>query len=629
MAAKNDKNSQDNNNKKKKSSQLSLIYLVIGAFLLSSIYMMFTTKTELNTKVNYSTFLTEAKGDQIDTLTFYDNKIDILLKSGELQYTTKEPASNAQEILADIPAQNRQTINIEIVDTKSRNMWMDILISIFPFILVIGFLIFLMRHAQGVNSQAMSFGQSLARIYDKTNPKKTTFKDVAGAKEAKEELEEIVDFLKSPAKYTAIGAKIPRGVLLVGHPGTGKTLLARAVAGEANVPFFSISGSEFVEMFVGVGASRVRDLFKKAKRNAPCIIFIDEIDAVGRHRGAGMGGGHDEREQTLNQILTEMDGFEVSDNVIVVAATNRPDVLDPALLRPGRFDRRVTVNLPVLEERKEILEVHARNKPLGEEVDLTIIARHTPGFSGADLENVMNEAAIVTAKKENKKIAQIDIERSIEKVMAGAERRSLILSDEEKKIVAYHEVGHAIVGHLLPGCDPVQKISIISRGSALGITWFLPEKDQVLHAKSKYQDEICSLLGGYIAEEMMFQEPTTGPSNDLKRATDIARDMVTKYGMSELGLTIFNGKDHEVFLGKDFGSVKNYSEKSAENIDKYVKIILETAYKRTKELLIKNKNTLIVIAEDLIKKEAISREEFLAYFVQKKNLKSRRLPTLV
>ncbi len=374
----------------------------------------------------------------------------------------------------------------------------------------------------------MSFGKSKARLSNKEK-NKTTFDDVAGSEESKTELVEVVDFLKNPDKYTKIGAKIPKGVLLVGPPGTGKTLLARAVAGEADVPFFNISGSEFVEMFVGVGASRVRDLFRKAKKNSPCIVFIDEIDAVGRQRGAGLGGGHDEREQTLNQILTEMDGFETGTNVIVMAATNRPDVLDPALLRPGRFDRRVTVDLPDIKDRIDILKVHSRNKPLAKDIDLERIARHTPGFSGADGENLLNEAAILACRHSKKIIKQPDLEHSIEKVLMGPERKSRVLSKQEKKITAYHEVGHALVGHLLPNCDPVHKISIISRGRALGVTWFLPEEDKHLYSKSKFEDELCSLLGGYVAEKLTFGEMTTGASNDLERATNIARNMVTQY----------------------------------------------------------------------------------------------------
>ncbi|OGJ52281.1 cell division protein FtsH [Candidatus Peregrinibacteria bacterium RIFOXYB2_FULL_32_7] len=609
---------QDKKNQEKKYN-FNLLYIIIIAFILSALYLNLTRKTEIepSVEVNYSSFLSQTQGGEVASLTFYDNRIEILLKDGQKEYTQRENQATVQEILNEIPLAKRQGLEINI-DDNSNTFWKEIFISVFPFILVIGFLLLLMRHAQNSNNQAISFGNSRARIFDKEKDKKVGFKDVAGSKEAKEELVEIVDFLKNPSKYTVIGAKIPKGVLLIGSPGTGKTLLARAIAGEADVPFFSISGSEFVEMFVGVGASRVRDLFKKAKRNAPCIIFIDEIDAVGRHRGAGMGGGHDEREQTLNQILTEMDGFEINDNVIVIAATNRPDVLDPALLRPGRFDRRVTVDLPGLEERKEILEVHSRNKPLDKDVDLFLIARHTPGFSGADLENAMNEAAILTAKNNKKKISEKDIEQAIEKVMMGPERKSKIISEKEKKITAYHEVGHAIVGHSLPNCDPVQKISIISRGMALGVTWFLPEQDYVLYSRSKFEDELSSLLGGYVAEEIIFKETTTGPSNDLERATQIAKNMVTRYAMSPLGLTIFGKRNEEIFLGKDFAHTKDYSEKSAEEIDKYVQSILEKAYKKTKEILLKNKDKLIEIAEDLIKKETLTREEFLKYFSVKK-----------
>ncbi|OGJ46231.1 hypothetical protein A2272_01640 [Candidatus Peregrinibacteria bacterium RIFOXYA12_FULL_33_12] len=609
----------ENKKNQKKSHQASIIYLIIIAFILSGVYVLSNqTPATTVTEINYSTFLSQANGQQIDSLSFTDDRINITLKDGKEEYTVKDPRATPYDLLNDIPLENRQNLNIDIIDSSQSDFWLNLFMQILPFLLIVGFLIFLMRHAQNSNNQALSFGQSKARIYDNNANKKTTFQDVAGSKEAKEELVEIVDFLKNPAKYTAIGAKIPKGVLLIGHPGTGKTLLARAVAGEANVPFFSISGSEFVEMFVGVGASRVRDLFKKAKRNAPCIIFIDEIDAVGRHRGAGLGGGHDEREQTLNQILTEMDGFEVNDNVIIMAATNRPDVLDPALLRPGRFDRRITVDLPTLEERKEILNVHARNKPLVKNIDLRVIARHTPGFSGADLENIMNEAAILAAKKGEKKIDQLDIEKSVEKVMMGPERKSKILSEKEKKITAYHEVGHALVAHNIPECDPVQKISIISRGMALGVTWFLPEEDYMLYSKSKFEGEICSLLGGYVAEQIMFKETTTGPSNDLERATKIAKNMVTKFAMSDIGLTIFGGGQQEVFLGRDYAShTKDYSEKSAEQIDYQVNVILESAYNKTKTILIKNKKKLCEIAEYLLKKETITREEFLNFFKTK------------
>ncbi len=568
---------------------------------------MFNPSPTAPEKVTLDTFLSDMDSGIVEQIEVQDNKI-YYTTTGEAEfYTIKEPAQTVSELLAET---DTSEIQIEVIDTTSSNFWFELAISAIPFLLIIGFLFFMMRQATNSNSQAMSFGKSQARIND-PEKKKTTFKDVAGAKEAKEELIEIVDFLKNPNKYTSMGAKIPKGVILVGAPGTGKTLLARAVAGEAKVPFFNISGSEFVEMFVGVGASRTRDLFKKAKRNAPCIIFIDEIDAVGRHRGAGMGGGHDEREQTLNQILTEMDGFEQDTNVIVLAATNRPDVLDPALLRPGRFDRRVVIDIPSINDREAILKIHTRNKPLAKNANLNKIARQTPGFSGADIENLANEAAILAAKNNKKSVSQKDLEQSIEKVIMGPERKSRVLSKKEKELTAYHETGHAIVGHTLPECDPVHKISIISRGMALGVTWFLPEEDKHLYSKTKFENELASLLGGYAAEMMIFGEVSTGPSNDLKRATEMARKMVTKYGMSGLGPTIFGDENNEVFLGKDFGHVKNYSEGVAAKIDETVKAIVEKALQTAMIILKKNEKRLHEIAKDLIKKETITRTEFL------------------
>jgi cell division protease FtsH len=462
----------------------------------------------------------------------------------------------------------------------------------------------------------MSFGMSRAKEFDKKKTDKVTFGDVAGSEAAKQDLSEIVDFLKNPKKYLKMGAKIPRGVLLYGPPGTGKTLLARAVAGEADVPFFSISGSEFVEMFVGVGASRVRDLFSKARKNSPCIIFIDEIDAVGRHRGAGLGGGHDEREQTLNQILSEMDGFEKDTNVIVIAATNRPDVLDPALLRPGRFDRRITIDNPDLNERLAILKVHARNKPFDKSVDLEIVARHSPGFSGADLENLLNEGALLAARENKKHIDQSDLDRSLEKVLLGPEKSGKLMTDEEIKITAYHELGHAITGYVLPHTDPVHKISIVSRGMALGVTWFLPERDRLLVSKEKFEDELVSLLGGRAAEELMFGENavTTGASNDMEKATKIARNMVTKYGMSPLGPITFGEHHGNPFLGKDLMHEKTYSEDTAKMIDAEVSKALQKALKSARDILTKYKKLLVKIGDDLIEKETITRDEFEAYF---------------
>lgn len=576
---------------------------------------MFNTGQQSTTEISLNTFVEKAQSGEIHKVEVSDNRINIELVDGSKLYTFKEVGSSIYEILEKSGADKDviSALPITIVDTESGKFWTDLLIGVVPFLLIIAFFVFMMRSAQSSNNQAMSFGKSRAKVYDK-GKQKTTFEDVAGCEEAKDELEEIVDFLKKPQKYTRIGAKIPKGVMLVGAPGTGKTLLARAVAGEADVPFFSISGSEFVEMFVGVGASRVRDLFTRAKRNAPCIIFVDEIDAVGRHRGAGMGGGHDEREQTLNQILTEMDGFETGTNVIVIAATNRPDILDPALLRPGRFDRRVVVDMPDAKAREGILKVHTRKKPLAKTVDLNKIARSTPGFTGADIENLANEAAILTAKHNKKTIGMKELEKSIEKIVMGPERKSKVLNKEERKITAYHEVGHAVVGHMLPGCDPVHKISIISRGMALGVTWFLPEEDKHLTSRSKFEDEICSLLGGYTSEQVFFGEMTTGASSDLQRATKLARNMVTKFGMSDLGPVIFGDSNDEIFLGKDFGHVKNYSEESASKIDLLVKKILDKAHKKTEDIIRKNKKLIDTIATDLIKKETLSSEEFKKYF---------------
>lgn len=595
--------------------QNSFLYLIIIALVVSAGFLLWSRGGDTTTRVNLNTVIQQAKGGQIESINVVKDRLDITRTDGSKEFTFKEPSANIFELLEQggVPKEQAEQIAINITPTDSSDFWLNLLMSAFPIILIVGVLAYMMRQAQSSNSQAMSFGKSKAKVYDKEKGK-TTFDDVAGAEEAKQELVEIVDFLKNPGKYLEIGAKIPKGVLLVGNPGTGKTLLARAVAGEAGVPFFSISGSEFVEMFVGVGASRVRDLFKKAARNAPCIIFIDEIDAVGRHRGAGLGGGHDEREQTLNQILTEMDGFEKDTNVIVMAATNRPDILDPALLRPGRFDRRVVVDLPDLNDRIAILKVHGRNKPLDDKIDMEKIAKHTPGFSGADLENLMNEAAILAARHNRKIIMMDDLEKSIEKVLMGPERKSRVLNDKEKKITAFHEVGHAIVGHLTEHCDPVQKISIVSRGMALGVTWFVPEEDKHLYAKAKFKDEMASLLGGYCAEEVFFGDVTTGASNDLEKATGIARRMVTDYGMSDMGQVIYGDKHHEVFIGRDLGHTKNYSEATAMEIDKQIRNFVDVAYQRAKDTIVKHKSTIEKIAADLMEKESLNREDFLKHF---------------
>lgn len=501
---------------------------------------------------------------------------------------------------------------VEVENTEAANLFMAILPDLLFFVLIIGGLIWLFRGVARSQSTALSFGKSRARVADIAKVK-TRFKDVAGAAEAKEDLVEVVDFLKSPKKYLTIGAKIPKGVLLVGAPGTGKTLLARAVAGEAGVPFFSIAGSEFVEMFVGVGASRVRDLFQRAKRNAPCIIFIDEIDAVGRQRGgAGFGGGHDEREQTLNQILTEMDGFEQGTNVIVMAATNRPDVLDVALLRPGRFDRRIFIDRPDLEAREQILEVHAGNKKMGKGIKLKDIAKQTVGLTGADLENVMNEGAIIAAKAKRKTVNQKDLVDAVEKVTLGSEKRSRKLSDKEKKITAYHEMGHAIVGHLCEESDPLHKISIVSRGSALGVTWFLPNEDSYTTSRTKFLDEICGLLGGRAAEELIFGEMTTGASNDIERASAIARNMAMRYGMGtdSLGPVAYGERQGAGFTGSDPVTVRNFSEEKAKEIDDFVRSTLDSEYQRALGMLKKHEKKLHSLSETLLKEETMTIEEF-------------------
>lgn len=602
-------------------------YIVLFAFIATLIYIFVNPNPQAPENVSLDTFISDVNSGIVEEIKVEDNRIYYTTTGDTEFYTIKEPSETLTELMAGISTEKTENIKVEIVDTTGSNFWMEIIVSIVPFILIVGFLMFMMRQASNANNQAMSFGKSQARINDPEKKKKTTFKDVAGAKEAKEELIEIVDFLKNPSKYTQMGAKIPRGVIIVGAPGTGKTLLARAVAGEAGVPFFNISGSEFVEMFVGVGASRVRDLFKKAKRNAPCIIFIDEIDAVGRHRGAGMGGGHDEREQTLNQILTEMDGFEQDTNIIVMAATNRPDVLDPALLRPGRFDRRIVIDIPDIEDREAILKIHTEKKPLAKDIDLNKISRQTPGFSGADLENLTNEAAILAARNDKKEVTQADMEKSIEKVLMGPERKSRVLNKKEKEMIAYHETGHAIVGYVLPECDPIHKISIISRGMALGITWFMPEEDKHLYSKTKFEHELASLLGGYATEKVIFGEVSTGPSNDLERATKMARKMVTKYGMSDMGPVIFGEGNEEIFLGKDFGHVRNYSEEIASKIDQAVEQIIGRALSSAAEIIKKHHKEMDRIVKELLKKETLTREEFVELF-EGKSRKSKQVQTL-
>ncbi|MDR8408328.1 ATP-dependent zinc metalloprotease FtsH [Nonomuraea sp. 3-1Str] len=516
-----------------------------------------------------------------------------------------------EELQAQVQAGKTKSYTTEV---PQENFLVSILVSFLPLVIIVLIFLFVMNQMQGGGSRVMSFGKSKAKLITKDTPK-TTFADVAGADEAIEELQEIKEFLQAPAKFQAIGAKIPKGVLLYGPPGTGKTLLARAVAGEAGVPFYSISGSDFVEMFVGVGASRVRDLFEQAKANAPSIIFIDEIDAVGRHRGAGLGGGHDEREQTLNQLLVEMDGFDVKGGVILIAATNRPDILDPALLRPGRFDRQVTVDRPDLEGRKGILRVHGRGKPFAPDVDLDVIARRTPGFTGADLANVINEAALLTARADQKLITMEVLEEAIDRVMAGPERKTRVMSDKEKKMIAYHEGGHALVAHALPNSDPVHKITILSRGRALGYTMTLPMEDKFLATRSEMMDQLAMLLGGRAAEELVFHEPTTGASNDIEKATAVARRMVTEYGMSEqLGARKFGTGQAEVFLGREMGHERDYSEKIASTIDEEVRRMIETAHDQAWDILVEYRDVLDNLVLELMEKETLSRDQVLQIF---------------
>ena len=500
------------------------------------------------------------------------------------------------------------------IDAQIPNAWVQVAIQVLPILLIVGVMLFFMNSMQGGNNRVMSFGKAKAKRMTRDQPR-ITFKDVAGVDEAVEELEEIKEFLENPGKFQALGAKIPKGVLLVGPPGTGKTLLARAVAGEAGVPFFSISGSDFVEMFVGVGASRVRDLFEQAKAASPCIVFVDEIDAVGRQRGAGLGGGHDEREQTLNQLLVEMDGFDIKDNVILIAATNRPDILDPALLRPGRFDRQVVVDRPDLKGRIAILKVHIKGKPINPDIDIEVLARRTPGFTGADLANLVNEAALLSARHGRKQVEMVELEEAIDRVVAGPERRSRLISDDEKRVIAYHESGHAIVGHALPGSDQIHKVTIIPRGRSLGSTWHLPEEEKFLGSKKDMLDDLASLLGGRVSEEIALGDITTGASNDIERATKLAKAMVTQYGMSDkLGPMTLGEPQHEVFLGRDFGATPDYSQEIAFEIDKEVRRLIDGAFDRAKTIIEGNRDKLDMMAQALIDRETLDKPELDAIF---------------
>ncbi len=595
---------------------LKNVAMVVFFFLLiSGLMVLYSAPVQKPVEISLSELANQINDGKVKDIAVEENDLIINLADGTKEKSVKESQSSLTESLSNYGVDKEKTKSVKI-DIKQPSGWgsfvQGILLPVLlPVILIGVFIWFMLKQAQRGNSQALSFGLSKARMTDpKDKKKRTTFADVAGAKEAKEELGEIVEFLKHPKKFIAIGAKIPRGVLLLGSPGTGKTLMAKAVAGEAGVPFFNISGSEFVEMFVGVGASRVRDLFKQAKKSAPAIVFIDEIDAVGRHRGAGLGGGHDEREQTLNQILVEMDGFESETSVIVIAATNRPDVLDPALLRPGRFDRRVVMDLPDIKEREEILKIHMKNKPMEEGIDIHQLAERTSGFSGADLANLVNEAAILSVRREKKQITGSELKESIEKVILGPERRSRVVNQKEKEIVAYHEAGHALIAALLPNADPVQKVSIIARGQAGGYTLSAPTEDRHLHSKAYFVDELATLLGGHVSEKLYCGDVTTGPSNDLERATHMARAMVTRYGMSPLGPRTFGKKEELVFLGREINEEKDYSENTAQAIDNQVSRFIEEAAATAEKILTEKKAVIEKIVAYLMENETLEKEAF-------------------
>lgn len=573
-------------------------YLLI-IIIAISIIDYYSSRTTTKQEISYTQFLRSIEEQKVERVTIVDNTIKGKLKDGA-EFTTITP--NDPTLITTLREKN---IDIKAEQPPQPPWWTTIFSSILPMLLLIGVWFFIMQQTQGGGNRVMSFGKSRAKLHseDKT---KVTFADVAGADEAKQELEEVVEFLKQPKKYNDLGARIPKGVLLFGPPGTGKTLLARAVAGEAGVPFFSISGSDFVEMFVGVGASRVRDLFEQAKKSAPCIVFIDEIDAVGRQRGAGLGGGHDEREQTLNQLLVEMDGFGVNEGIIIIAATNRPDILDPALLRPGRFDRQIVVDKPDVRGRHDILKVHTRGKPVSKEADLEVLARRTPGFTGADLSNLVNEAALLAARRNKRRIEMPELEESIERVVAGPERKSKVISDKEKRLTAYHEAGHALIGMLLTHTDPVHKVSIIPRGRAGGYTLMLPKEDRYYATRSELLDQLKTLLGGRVAEAVILEEISTGAQNDLERATELVRKMICEYGMSDaLGPITFGRRQEQVFLGRDISRDRNYSEEVAYSIDKETRQLIETAYDVVEQMLKDNIDKLHLIANALLERETL------------------------
>jgi cell division protease FtsH len=582
------------------------ILLILGIFVFVIFVVERVLQPTQTTRISYSQFYTYVQQDKVSKVTLSGHDV-----TGEYRDTGAKFQVTTPNESDYLPELRKHHVEIN-VDQQNATPIIGWVLQLVPFVLMGLLLIFILRQAQSGGSQALSFGRSRAKLLSENRPK-VTFNDVAGIEEAKQELAEVVDFLKYPKKFQALGARIPKGVLLLGPPGAGKTLLARAIAGEAGVPFFSISGSDFVEMFVGVGASRVRDLFEQAKKSAPCIVFIDEIDAVGRQRGAGLGGGHDEREQTLNQLLVEMDGFDPNTGVILIAATNRPDVLDPALLRPGRFDRQVVVDRADVRGRAQILAVHARNKPLSKEISLETLAKRTPGFSGADLENLLNEAALLAARQNKSVIEMSDCEEAIDRVIAGPERRSRIISQKEKEIVAYHESGHAVVGGMLPNANPVHKVTIISRGMALGVTMQLPTEDRYLMTRAEIIDQITGLLGGRVAEEIQFKEVTTGASNDFEKATELARRMVTQYGMSsELGMVQYGRGNHQVFLGRDLGEDRNYSEEIASKIDAEVRGIIDDCYKNARAILEANWHKVQRMVDSLLEHETVEAEEVQA-----------------
>ena len=590
------------------------VYMVLAALVAVFLFNQFSTNQPQAEIISLQELATEVKQGHVEQIVVDGETLEVELRDGTQLVSHKEEQANLAETLGNLGVTTAMLseVEVEVAPPSGLFGWLGILSWVLPLILISAFFLIIFRQAQSSGNQAMSFGKSRARMFTGEKPT-ITFEDVAGVEEAKQELAEVVEFLKEPQKFIALGARIPKGVILMGAPGTGKTLMAKAVSGEAGVPFFSISGSEFVEMFVGVGASRVRDLFDQAKRNSPCIVFVDEIDAVGRHRGAGLGGSHDEREQTLNQILVEMDGFDTDTNVIVVAATNRPDILDPALLRPGRFDRRVILDRPDMKGRRQIMEVHVRGKPLARDVDLEVLARQTPGFVGADIESMVNEAAILAARRNKKTIGMSEFQEAVERVIAGPERRSRVITDEEKEVVAYHEAGHALAAAKTPKADKVRKVTIIARGMAGGYTMILPEEDRYLANKGKFEAELVTMLGGRAAEEVVFNRATTGASNDLERATELARKMVTEYGMSsELGPMVFGEREELVFLGRSMSEHRNYSESVARKIDIEIRAIIQVAYQRALAVMSSHRELLDKLAQQLIQKETLGEEDFEA-----------------